>query len=287
MINHPNANEHITYSKLVWRRYKRHKLAVVSSWVLGIMVLMAIFAPIISPYNPDALVGRVTSAPSSEHWLGTDQSGRDVLSRLLHGMRISLLVGFLSTGISLAIGVTLGLLAGYIGGWIDTLIMRICDMIMSFPYLLLVLVAAAIFRPGMWTIIIILGLVDWPGVARLIRGNVLNLREQAFVKGSQVAGMPRRYILWSDILPNTVAPILIYATNVMAAAILDEAALSFLGMGVMPPTASLGNMLNGAESLTILTRMPWLWIPPGLVIIILVVAINFIGDALRDAANPN
>lgn len=287
MINHPNANEHMTYSTLVWRRFKRHKLAVVSSYVLGALVLMALLAPLISPYDPNALAGRITSPPSGEFWLGTDQSGRDVFSRLLYGMRVSLLVGFMATAISLAIGVTLGLLAGYIGGWIDTVIMRVCDMIMSFPYLLLVLVAAAIFQPGMWTIIIILGLVDWPGVARLVRGNVLNLREQAFVKGSQVAGMPRRYILWSDILPNTLAPVLIYATNVMAVSILDEAALSFLGMGVQPPMASLGNMLNGAESLTILTRMPWLWIPPGLVIIILVVAINFIGDALRDAANPN
>ena len=287
MINHPNHNEHITYTKLVGRRFMRHRLAVVSTIILGILVALALLAPIIAPYDPDALVGRITSPPSREFWLGTDQSGRDVFSRLLYGMRVSLLVGFMATAISLAIGVTLGLFAGYVGGWVDNVIMRICDMIMSFPYLLLVLVAAAIFQPGMWTIIIILGLVDWPGVARLVRGNVLNLREQAFVKGSQIAGMPRRYILWSDILPNTLAPILIYATNVMAVSILDEAALSFLGMGVQPPQASLGNMLNGAESLTILTRMPWLWIPPGLIIIILVVAINFIGDALRDAANPN
>lgn len=287
MIKHPNQEEQLTYGKLVWRRYKRHKLAMVSSVIFVIMVLLAVAAPLLTPYAPQAIAGRVTQPPSAEHWLGTDQSGRDVLSRLLYGMRISLIVGVMATAISLAIGVTLGLLAGYMGGWVDGIIMRLCDMIMSFPYLLLVLVAAAIFQPGMWTIIIILGLVDWPGVARLVRGNVLNLREQAFVKGSQVAGMPRRYILWSDILPNTLAPILIYATNVMAVSILDEAALSFLGMGVQPPTASLGNMLNGAESLTVLTRMPWLWIPPGLVIIILVVAINFIGDALRDAANPN
>jgi peptide/nickel transport system permease protein len=176
--------------------------------------------------------------------------------------------------------------AGYFGGVADLLIMRFTDMVMSFPYILLVLVAAAIFEPGLWSIIWILGLVDWPGIARLVRGNVLNLRETNFVKSSEVAGMPLRYILFSEILPNVIAPILVYATSVLALSILDEAALSFLGMGVQRPTASLGNMLTGAESLTVLTRQPWLWIPAGVLIILLVVAINFVGDALRDAVDP-
>ena len=138
----------------------------------------------------------------------------------------------------------------------------------------------------MWSIILILGFVDWPGVARLVRGSVLNLKEQDFVQSSQIAGMSRRYILFSDILPNTVGSILVFATTVMAASILDEAALSFLGMGIQPPTASLGNLLNGAESISVLTGMPWLWISPGVMIIILVVSVNFIGDALRDALDP-
>ena len=158
---------------------------------------------------------------------------------------------------------------------------------MSFPYILLVLVAAAIFRPGLWNIILILGFVDWPGIARLVRGNVLSLRETNFVKGCIVAGMPVHRILFSEILPNTVAPILVYATSVLALSMLDEAALSFLGLGVQPPTASLGNMLNGAQSLTVLTKQPWLWIPAGFLIVVLVMAINFIGDALRDALDPN
>ena len=166
------------------------------------------------------------------------------------------------------------------------LIMRFTDMVMSFPYILLVLVMAAIFEPGMWNIILILGFVDWPGVARLVRGNTLSLRETNFVKSSIVAGMPKRHILFSEILPNTIAPVLVYATSVLAMSILDEAALSFLGMGVQPPTASLGNMLNGAQSLTVLTSRPWLWVPPGVVIIILVICINYIGDALRDAVDP-
>ena len=209
-----------------------------------------------------------------------------MLSRLLYATRVSLLVGILATAISTAVGVVLGLVAGYFGGWLDMVIMRFTDMVMSFPYILLVLVAAAIFEPGLWSIILILGFVDWPGIARLVRGNVLSLRETNFVKSNIVAGMPLGHILFSEILPNTVAPILVYATSVMALSMLDEAALRFLGMGVQPPAASLGNMLNSAQSLTVLTSQPWLWIPPGLLIVILVVAINFAGDALRDAVDP-
>ena len=210
----------------------------------------------------------------------------DMFSRLLYAMRVSLLVGFLATVISTAIGVVLGLVSGYFGGWVDRVIMSFTDMVMSFPYILLVLVAAAIFEPGMWTMIIILGLVDWPGVARLVRGNVLSLRETNFCKSDVTSGMPGCYILFSEILPNTLAPVLVYATSVFAISILDEAALSFLGMGVQPPTASLGNILNGAQSITILTEKPWLWLPAGILIILLVMCINFVGDALRDALDP-
>jgi len=159
-------------------------------------------------------------------------------------------------------------------------------MVMSFPYILLVLVAAAIFEPGLWSIIWILGFVNWPGVARLVRGNVLSLRETNFIKGDIAAGMPRRYILFSEILPNTIAPVTVYATSVFALSILDEAALSFLGMGVQTPTPSLGNILNGAQSITILTSKPWMWAPAGILIILLVVSINLVGDALRDAIDP-
>lgn len=276
-----------SYMQTVIRRFRRHHLAAVSLAVLFVIVTAALLAPIIAPYDPDELAGPFSGAPSREFWLGTDQIGRDVLSRLLYATRISLLVGVMATVISTVIGVILGLIAGYFGGLADMIIMRFTDMVMSFPYILLVLVAAAIFKPGLWNIILILGFVDWPGIARLVRGNVLNLRETNFVKGNIVAGMPLRHILFSEILPNTVAPILIYATSVLALSILDEAALSFLGQGVQPPTASLGNMLNGAQSLTVLTTQPCLWIPPGFVIITVVMAINFIGDALRDALDPN
>ncbi len=276
-----------SYGQMVWRRFRHHKLAMASLVILIILSGAALLAPVIAPYDPADIVGSFGAAPNAEFWLGTDQIGRDVLSRLLYGMRVSLLVGVMATLISTVIGVVLGLLAGYLGGVVDMVIMRITDVIMSFPYILLVLVAAAIFEPGMWSIIWILGFVDWPGIARLVRGNVLNIRESNFVKSSILAGMPRSHILFSEILPNTIAPILVYATSILALSMLDEAALSFLGMGVQLPTASLGNMLEGAESLTVLTKQPWLWIPPGLVIVILVMAINFVGDALRDAVDPN
>ena len=276
-----------SYLQTVIRRFKQHHLATVSLVILAVLVVAALLAPIIAPYNPDEIVGGFSKAPTAEHWLGTDQIGRDVLSRLLYATRISLLVGVLATAISTVIGVILGLIAGYFGGAADMIIMRFTDMVMSFPYILLVLVAASIFKPGLWSIILILGFVDWPGIARLVRGNVLSLRESNFIKSDLVAGMPLPYILFSEILPNTAAPILVYATSVLALSMLDEAALSFLGMGVQPPTASLGNMLNGAQSLTVLTKLPWLRIQTGLMIVVLVIAINFIGDALRDALDPN
>ncbi|MGB4658855.1 MAG: ABC transporter permease [Mobilitalea sp.] len=272
--------------KMVITRFHKHKLAVISLVFLCIIGLLAILAPIVAPYDPNKLTGGFSNAPSIEHLLGTDQIGRDMLSRLLYATRCSLLVGFVATLISTVIGVVLGLLSGYFGGIVDTVIMRFTDIVMSFPYILLVLVAAAIFEPSLWNIILILGFVDWPGVARLVRGNVLSLRETNFIKADVVADMPRRYILFSEILPNTIAPVLIYATSVFAISILDEAALSFLGMGVQPPTASLGNILNGAQSITILTSKFWLWIPAGVIIILLVISISFVGDALRDALDP-
>ena len=270
----------------VLKRFLRHKLAVASLAVLVLMIASALLAPVLAPYSPTKVTGKFSAPPDGAHWLGTDQIGRDMLSRVLYAMRISLLVGFMATLISTAVGVVLGLISGYVGGWADKAIMSLTDMVMSFPYILLVLVAAAIFEPGLWSIIWILGFVNWPGVARLVRGNVLSLREMNFVKSDITAGMPRRYILFSEILPNAVAPVTVYATSVFALSILDEAALSFLGMGVQTPTPSLGNLLNAAQSLTILTDKPWMWIPAGVAVILLVISINLVGDALRDAFDP-
>ncbi len=281
--NTGKINSHIKF----FRKFRKHRLGMASLVFLMIILAVVLLAPVIAPHDPNMIVGPYSDPPSFKFLLGTDRVGRDLLSRLIYGTRTSLLVGFLVAFLSTTIGIFLGLFAGYFGKKWDIVIMGFTDMVMSFPYMLLVLVAAAIFSPGLWTTVLILGFVNWPGVARIVRGNVLSLREQNFTKAAQLLGMPRKYILFSEILPNTIAPLLVYTTSVVAYSILDEAALSFLGMGVQSPTSSLGNMLNGAESLTVLTEKIWLWAPPGIVIVLLVLAINFIGDALRDALDPN
>ena len=275
-----------SYLKAVWKRFKKHKLAMISLCFLLLVILVSLLAPLVAPYHPDRITGDFGAPPGDGHLLGTDDVGRDVFSRLIYACRISLTVGVLATLISTVIGVVLGLISGFFGKIADSIIMRFTDMVMSFPYLLLVLVAAAIFGPSLMNIILILGFVNWPGVARMVRGNVLSLRERAFVQGAIVSGLPKPYILFSEILPNTVAPVLIHSSSVMAFSILDEAALSFLGMGVQTPTASLGNMLGAATSQAVLTDMPWLWIPPGIMIVLIVMSVNFIGDAIRDAFDP-
>lgn len=278
--------ENESYLQAVVRRFRYHKAGFACFWIVAVIVLVSLIGPLFLPYGPNEITPAFSAAPSADHWLGTDQIGRDVLSRLLYGTKISLLVGILSTIIATGVGAVLGLLAGYFGGIADGVVMRFTDMVMSFPYILLILVAATIFKPGMWNIILILGFLDWPGMARLVRGNVMTIRNADYVHASQIAGMSKRYILFSDILPNVMAPILVFGTSVIAISILDESALSFLGMGVQPPAASLGNMLNGAQSLTVLTSKLWLWMPPGLMIVVLVICFNFIGDALRDAIDP-
>ncbi|HHT97369.1 MAG TPA: ABC transporter permease, partial [Clostridiales bacterium] len=267
---------------VIIKRFKKHKLAVISVYVLFVLILIAIFAPIISPYNPNEIIGEFGSSPNLKHLLGTDRIGRDVLSRVIYGARISFLVGFSSIVIGLAIGIVLGLISGYYGGWVDMIIMRLTDIVMSFPYIMLILVFASILGPGLLNMILILGFLNWPAVARLVRGNVLAIKELGYIQASVVQGYSNTRILFTEVLPNTIAPILIYATSGVAWSILDEAALSFLGFGVQPPTASWGNMLEGAQSITVLTSKYWIWLPPGIMIIITVLSINFIGDALRD-----
>ncbi|WP_336789663.1 oligopeptide ABC transporter permease [Paenibacillus sp. MMO-177] len=271
---------------MFFTRFKRHKLAVAGLIAIGIITLCAVFAPFLTAYAPTTVTDSFGSAPSWKHPLGTDQVGRDMLSRLIYAARVSLAVGIGSVVISAAIGTVLGLISGYIGGWVDGVIMRITDIFMSFPYIMLILVVSSIVGPGLLNIILILGVLGWPGVARLVRGNVLSIKQMDYVKASVVLGYRMPRILFRHILPNTVAPILIYATSGVAGAILDEAALSFLGLGVQPPTPSWGNMLASAQSLSVLTSQPWLWVPPGVMIIIIVLSINFIGDALRDTLDP-
>lgn len=282
----PELGKEISYTRLVIQRFLKHRLAVIGLIVMIVISLVAIFAPLIAPKSPYEIHASFGAPPSAEFWLGTDQVGRDVFSRLIYASRVSLLVGIGAVVIYTVIGTILGAISGYFGGWVDMLFMRITDVFMSFPNLMVILVVVSILGPSLMNIILILGLLGWPAVARLARGSVLALKEVDFVKSGIVIGLSTPRILFNHIMPNAIAPLLVHATFGIAAAIIIEASLSFLGMGVQPPIASWGNMLTDAQSLTVLSSQPWLWIPPGTMIVIAVLAINFVGDGLRDALDP-
>jgi len=280
------SQKHERYIDLIIRRFSRHKLAIAGLIVIITLAMAAIFAPFISPYDPYQITDEFSARPSSHHLLGTDQVGRDVLSRLIFGSRISLTVGLGTVAISVIIGIILGLVSGYFGGKTDMLIMRMTDIFMSFPDIVLILVIVSIMGPGLTNIILVIGLLKWPSVTRLVRGNVLSIKKMDYIKSAVVLGIKTPRILFFHVLPMTLAPILVNATSGMASAIITESSLSFLGMGVQPPVASWGNMITDAQSLTVLTSQPWLWLPPGMMIILCVLSINFIGDGLRDALDP-
>nr|WP_256124086.1 oligopeptide ABC transporter permease [Paenibacillus chitinolyticus] len=265
------------------RKFRRHKLAAAGSVVTLLLIAAALLAPVIVPYDPKEVTGVFSAAPSAEHWLGTDQVGRDVFSRLVYATRVSLIVGFASVFLYVTFGTLVGLISGYFGGWLDMAIMRITDMFMAFPFLMVILVVVAVLGSDMRTIILVLALFSWPGVARLVRGSVLTIKRLDYVRAGIALGYGTPRILLQHVLPNAAGPVIVQATFGVASAIMSEAGLSFLGMGVQPPTASWGNMLTDAQSLTVLTEQPWLWIPPGAMILLLVLSINFVGDGLRDA----
>jgi len=224
--------------------------------------------------------------PSRDHLLGTDEIGRDVLSRVIYGGRVSLSVGLVSVTIYTAIGMLLGALSGYYGGLIDGAIQRLTDTVMFFPSLVVIIAAVAILGPSLYNVMIVIGLLTWPGICRLVRAQFLSLRQREFVEAARSLGGRDRELIFRHILPNTLAPVIVAATFGVAAAILTEAGLSFLGLGVQPPTPSWGNLINTAQSVAVLQQMPWLWIPAGLLIALSVLSINFIGDGLRDALDP-
>lgn len=280
-------HEQVTMRQLIWRRFKRHRLAMISTVVFGIIVFLAIFADFIAPYDPayiDPLV--FDERPGPGHWLGTDRVGRDVLSRLIYGGRVSLSVGVVAVAIYMVIGTILGSIAGYYGGWVDSVISRLIDIVLSFPTLMLILVLVSLLGPGLRNIMLVLGFLGWPQVARIVRAEFMRLRVQDFVMAAEVIGATNRRIIVRHIMPNAMGPMLVAATFGVANAILSESALSFLGLGVQPPTPSWGQMLNEAQSLTILESKPWLWMPAGMMILLSVLSINFIGDSLRDALDP-
>ena len=279
--------EQLSSGKKIWRRFRRNRLAVAGLVVLILFVLSAIFAPWLAKHDPNRNNLRERNQPPSrEHPLGTDDMGRDILARTLYGGRISLTVGLVSVGISLSIGLILGSLAGFFGGMVDTLIMRLADIFYSFPFLILAITIAAIFGPSIYNTMIILGVLSWPGPARLLRAEFLKLKTTDFVTAATGIGASPARIMFRHILPNAFSPLLVSATLGVASSILSEAGLSFLGLGVPPPAPSWGNMLNRARPLHILANMPWMWVPPGLAILVVVLAINFAGDGLRDAFDP-
>jgi peptide/nickel transport system permease protein len=270
----------------IWRQFRKHKLAALGLVIIAILILCAIFAPLIAPRSPYQIGREFEAPPGREHFLGTDQVGRDVFSRLIYASRVSMSVGMGVVLLSTLLGVFLGLQSGYFGGAVDMIIMRVADVFMSFPSLILIMVITTIFGPGLDRIIFVMGILGWPSVARLVRGNILAIKQMDYIKSAVTLGLKNRRILLLHVLPNTISPILVQATFGIAGAIIMESALSFLGLGVNPPVASWGNMLTDAQSLTTLTARPWLWAPPGLMIFVSVLSFNFVGDGLRDALDP-
>lgn len=273
--------------QVAWRQFKKNKLGMIGLGILIIIALIAIFAPFLSPNDPYATnILQANQPPGGEFPLGTDRLGRGILSRIIFGARISITVGLVSMTISVFIGSTLGLIAGYFGGLVDTLISRLIDVVRSVPFLILAITIASIWGPGLYKLMAIIGILGWTGVARLVRGEVLALREREFIHASRASGANDSRIMFKHLLPNTFAPIIVNATLAVAYAILSEAGLSYLGLGIQPPMPSWGNMLNEARNLVILESRPWFWMPPGIMIILTVLSINFMGDGLRDALDP-
>ena len=277
----------ISQSKKIWRRFCRNKLAILGLVILIFFVLVSVFAPFLINYDPNRSNLRNRNLPpSGDHLFGTDDMGRDIFARTLYGGRISLSVGLVSVGISLSIGVVLGAVAGFFGGMFDTVIMRIADVFYSFPFMILAITISSIFGPSIYNTMIILGILSWPSSARLLRAEFLKLKNTDFALAATTIGANPSRVMFRHILPNAISPLLVSATLGVASAILSEAGLSFLGLGVPPPAPSWGNMLNRARPLHILASMPWMWLPPGIAIFVIVLSINFVGDGLRDAFDP-
>lgn len=271
----------------VWQRFRRHRLALVGLTTLILFCVVALLAPWIAPTDPNyGDITNIKAPPSSAHLLGTDAAGRDGLSRLIYGARISMSVGLVSVLISSVIGVVIGLVSGFMGGWFDILLMRFTELVMTFPAFFAVVILVALIGPNVYNVILVIGALGWTGIARLVRAQTMSLREMEYVVASRATGAPNPRILFVHILPGVMPHVMVAATLGLASAILIEAALSFLGLGVRIPTATWGNMLYAAQSLEVLENQPWLWIPPGLAIASAVLAANFVGDGLRDAVDP-
>ncbi len=272
-------------NKALFKKALSNPLAMVGFIIIVSVFVLAMLAPLISPYDPNDIdVKAILLAPSWQHWMGTDGLGRDVLSRMLHGGRISLLVGLVAVGISTAIGIVLGAISGYYRGWVDTLIMRLVDVMLSIPSFFLILAVIAFLTPSIWNIMIVIGLTSWMGVTRLVRAEFLSLSGREFVLASRTLGAKDARLIFTHLLPNSLTPIIVSAVLGVAGAVLMESGLSFLGLGVQAPQASWGNILtDGKEYIQFAW---WLSLFPGLAILITVLGYNLLGEGLRDALDP-
>ncbi|WP_434793935.1 Dipeptide transport system permease protein DppC [Terrisporobacter petrolearius] len=279
--------KYVSLTEISFRKFKKNKLAVVGVFIILALVLLSICAPLLTDYTISQTdLFNIKMAPSSEHILGTDDLGRDVFTRLLYGGRVSIIVGIASMTVQLVIGVIMGAIAGYFGGIAEKIIMRIIDVIMCFPFFVIAVSVAAVVGPGVKNLIIIIGFLMWPNIARIVRAEILALKENDYIMAAKAMGLSSFEIIKSHILPNIMSPILVAATLAIANGILTEASLSFLGIGVKLPQPSWGNMLIAAQNIGTLQREWWLWIPAGSLIILMVLSINFVGDGLRDALDP-
>lgn len=270
---------------IFWHRLSRNRFAMAGGAVVCLLFILSLSAPFLTPYEPDAIDAyHVLTSPSAAHWFGTDELGRDVLTRVIFGARISLKVGFVAVGIAVIIGTVVGLLAGYYGGWTDSLLMRLVDIMLCFPTFFLILAVIAMLEPSIWYIMIVIGLTGWMGVARLVRAEVLTLREREFVMAARAIGASDLRIIFRHILPNALSPVLVSATLGVAGAILTESALSFLGIGVQPPVPSWGNILTSGKDY--IEFAWWLSLFPGLAILLTVLSYNLVGEGIRDALDP-
>ena len=268
-----------------WYIFSRNRMAVAGGIVVILLFVVSLFAPWISPCDPNEInLHEVLSHPSWAHLFGTDQLGRDVLSRMIWGAGISLKVGFVATGVAICIGVILGALAGYYGKWVDTVIMRFVDIMLCFPAFFLILAVIAILEPSIWNIMIVIGLTSWMGITRLVRADFISLKERDFVQAARVIGASDMRIIFRHILPNAMASVLVAATLGVAGAILTESALSFLGIGVQPPTPSWGNILTAGKNNIDIAW--WLSLYPGLAILMTVLGYNLLGEGIRDSLDP-
>ena len=270
------------------KKFIHNKKAMLGLAIVTILVLAVVFIPLfadLDPYTTDRAAG-CNKPPSDAHILGTDDVGRDLFARLLYGGRISLFVGITSTIISVLIGIPLGLIAGYFRGTAESIIMRTADAFMSFPSMVLILVLVAVFGPSILTVTVVIGVLGWTAIAKLIYGNVLSIREREYIQAARAVGVSTKKILFSEVLPNAIPPVWVNISFRVAGAILTESSLSFLGMGVQTPQASWGNIIFAAQNLLVLTARPWVWLPPGICIILVVIGFNFIGEGVRDALDP-